>query len=177
MCVTRFYITSHAYNECNRTSSIIPQLRDTTARAETVSDPKAAIQVLLERVEKDVRSILQIARTYHNNPEFDRYLTEQLKKTWDLVGHPLIGTLQRVEGGANPFSPTVESDSQCAYQNANIQPQHKITAKFPTGLSGPFDAMREVLGRLREESRLELQVLSLSKYMASAVPVSSYKLQ
>lgn len=139
-------------------SSIAPQFDDTMAGSRENQDSRVAVQVLLERVKKDVTSIVQFTQT-HRDPTFERHLAEQWENIQAMV-HQLQSSQRRcmakeVEERANALSPEPLLDLRLAHYSASTP------SSSPAGLLGQLGAMHETLRRLREETRLELRILGL----------------
>lgn len=138
--------------------SIAAQFDDTTANSQENPDPRVAVQVLLERVKKDVTGIVQFAQTYRD-PTFERHLAEQWENIQAIV-HQLQSSQRRcmakeVEERADALGPEPLLDLRLAHYSASTP------SNSPAGLLGQLSAMHETLRRLREETRLELRVLGL----------------
>jgi len=121
-------------------------------------DPRAAVQALLERVKKDVTSIVQFTQT-HRDPTFKRHLSEQWENIQAIVHQPQSPQrrcmAKGVEERADALGPEPLHDLRLAHYSASTP------SNSPSGLLGRLSAMHETLRRLREETQLELRVLSL----------------
>ena len=142
----------------SNTPSIAAQFDDTMADSQENPDPRVTVQDLLDRVKKDVTSIVQFTQT-HRDPTFERHLAEQWEKIQAMVHQLQSPQRQRVtkevEERADALVPEPLHDLGLAHYSASTP------SSSPASLLGRLSAMHEILRRLREETQLELQVLSL----------------